>query len=594
MASPRQPCWPGMNAWQRPRVWLRPLASLILLGGLAAWLDITAIVAEVERLSTAWVALALALTLPQVAISAWRWKLTARLLNVRLRWGAALGDYYLATFLNQVLPGGVMGDATRAWRHARESGERGPAVRAVIIERASGQLVLAVMALLTLLSPIWHEPLSAALLQISTQGLAALTASEAVVWLIAIVALIVTAGLIRRLYRKPPRALHGLGGDLYRTLLGAGAWQRQILGSLLVVASYVAVFICAARAIGVELPTAMLLALIPPILMVMAIPLSIAGWGLREGAAALVWVGAGLPPAQGVAVSVAYGLLVLASSLPGALFLLRRRVANASRHGGGSQGQIEQRVVTTGKGSRHGAQRAVEGIDGCQREPRTTGTDQQWRHQQVQVVQHAGLEKSRYRQSTAFYQHSFDSTYGKYVEHGTRLDSGFNSALAQRQHDTFDMLADRADDRRALTDQVQGRRLAGLKDMPLGGQSAARVEHHTQRMTASDQPHAELWIVGIHGTRADQHGIDQCPQPMQMHPALDTVHVMRRPGHGGDAPIETLPKLGNRQWFGARHQRQQAVEQVAHLGTDRAITIPGTATLNFQTKVTQRQGQRHD
>ncbi|SDK77093.1 Uncharacterized membrane protein YbhN, UPF0104 family [Modicisalibacter muralis] len=591
MTAPRQPRWPGIGAWRRPRVWIRPFASLILLGCLVAWLDIAAIVAEFERLSTAWVALALVLTLPQVAISAWRWKLTARLLNVRLRWGAALGDYYLATFLNQVLPGGVIGDATRAWRHARESGARGPAVRAVIIERISGQMVLAAMALLTLLSPIWREPLTTALSQGSIQGPAAITISAAGAWLIACAALIAVGWLIRRLSLKPPPALRGLGSDVYRSLLSASAWPRQMLGSLLVVASYVAVFVCAARAIGVELPIATLLALIPAILMAMAIPLSIAGWGLREGAAALVWVAAGLSPAQGVAVSMAYGLLVLASSLPGALFLVRRRAANASRHGGGGKGQIEQRVVATGKGSRHGTQRAIEGVDRRQREPRPTGTDQQRRHQQMQAVQHAGFEKPRYRQPAALDQHPPKPARGKHVEHRTRLD---DSALAQRQHDTFDMPAHRADSRRARADQVQRRRLAGLKDVPLGRQSATRVEHHAQRIMTIDQPHAEAWIVGIDGARADQHGIDQRPQPMQMPSALDAVHVMRRPGHGRDAPIEALPKLGDRQRLGAGHQRQQAVEQVAHVVVDRSIAMPGAATPNIQTPVAQGQGQRHD
>ena len=60
------------------------------------------------------------------------------------------------------------------------------------------------------------------------------------------------------------------------------------------------------------------------VLLAMAIPLSIAGWGVREGAAALVWQAAGLDPAQGVAISISYGVVILLSSLPGALMLLRR------------------------------------------------------------------------------------------------------------------------------------------------------------------------------------------------------------------------------------------------------------------------------
>ncbi|WP_330218003.1 hypothetical protein [Marinobacter similis] len=54
----------------------------------------------------------------------------------------------------------------------------------------------------------------------------------------------------------------------------------------------------------------------------MVIPLTVAGWGVREGAAAVLWPLAGLPAEQGVALSVAYGALVLISSFPGLAVLL--------------------------------------------------------------------------------------------------------------------------------------------------------------------------------------------------------------------------------------------------------------------------------
>ena len=64
-----------------------------------------------------------------------------------------------------------------------------------------------------------------------------------------------------------------------------------------------------------------LLPLVAPVLVTMLLPVTVAGWGLREGAAAALWHAVGLTAADGVAISVAYGLLVLVSSLPGLLFL---------------------------------------------------------------------------------------------------------------------------------------------------------------------------------------------------------------------------------------------------------------------------------
>jgi hypothetical protein len=49
---------------------------------------------------------------------------------------------------------------------------------------------------------------------------------------------------------------------------------------------------------------------------------SIGGWGPREGATAWVFAAAGLGAERGAATAVAYGIMVLAASLPGGLVLI--------------------------------------------------------------------------------------------------------------------------------------------------------------------------------------------------------------------------------------------------------------------------------
>ena len=102
----------------------------------------------------------------------------------------------------------------------------------------------------------------------------------------------------------------------------------------MVVATYLATYLVAARAVGVETPLPVLLPLVAPVLMSMLIPVTVAGWGLREGAAAVLWGAVGLTAADGVLVSVAYGLLVLAGSAPGAVFLTVGLRRGRSRPGG--------------------------------------------------------------------------------------------------------------------------------------------------------------------------------------------------------------------------------------------------------------------
>ena len=64
-------------------------------------------------------------------------------------------------------------------------------------------------------------------------------------------------------------------------------------------------------------------------LLAMVLP-SVAGWGPREGVTAWAFSAAGLGAEQGAATAVAYGVLVLAPSLPGSLVLIAERLPRRS------------------------------------------------------------------------------------------------------------------------------------------------------------------------------------------------------------------------------------------------------------------------
>ena len=58
------------------------------------------------------------------------------------------------------------------------------------------------------------------------------------------------------------------------------------------------------------------------VLLAMAVPLNVAGWGPREGVAAWAFAAAGLGAGAGVATTVVYGVMSLVAVLPGALVLV--------------------------------------------------------------------------------------------------------------------------------------------------------------------------------------------------------------------------------------------------------------------------------
>ena len=300
---------PGMRA-----LFLRLAVSLGLLLALTGFLDAGELVSRLGQMDAAWVTLAVAISVLQFAVLAWRWRFTAGRLGIDLPYRDALREYYLATFLNQVLPGGVMGDVSRAWRHARAQAHArapgGPAVRAVILERASAQAVMTTVAVVSFLSLPIAFGISSRLALVGAGIACAVAIGGFVIWV-----------------RRPTPTGQSLAGRVWRdthTALVSGlALPVQIASSILVVASYIATYVVAARAVGVDTPLFSLLPLIAPVLLTMLIPMTIAGWGVREGAAAMLWGVVGLTAADGVVISVTYGLLVLLASLPGGLILVR-------------------------------------------------------------------------------------------------------------------------------------------------------------------------------------------------------------------------------------------------------------------------------
>lgn len=307
--------------WRSGLKWL--LAAAVLALVLMA-VDRAALWQILRQADPGWLLLALAVSVAQVVLSAWRWRYTAGRLGLRLGLTTAVKEYYLSTLLNQLLPGGVLGDAGRAVRHglSETPDARGTTVRAVIIERLSGQLVLFPVVLLAL----WWAPLG---IGDSATGWLSGMGNGAAWW--SALLIIAGLGLTVFLLRWARVQLLKLGRDIRQSLLHWPALPIQSVTSLLVISSYIVVFWLVAQALQITTLASVLLPLIPLTLLAMLVPFTVSGWGVREGAAAALWALSGLPAAEGVAISVGYGLVILAASLPGLWVLLRLQVKQQVR-----------------------------------------------------------------------------------------------------------------------------------------------------------------------------------------------------------------------------------------------------------------------
>ncbi|WP_326554522.1 lysylphosphatidylglycerol synthase transmembrane domain-containing protein [Micromonospora sp. NBC_01813] len=320
--------------------WVRLIGGLGILAVLAWRLGTGAFLDSLRVIDVGTLLIAAGIGLLTTIASAWRWCLVVRGMGMTLPLGGAIADYYRSIFLNAALPGGVLGDVHRAVRHGREVSDVGRGVRAVVLERTAGQLVLFAVAagvLLTLPVPAPAPLVTGA--QVAVVG----------VVLVAAVAVLVVAVRGRRQASvpdqglgQPPaattaparswwaRAVRRTIADLRGGLLARRTWPGVLALSVVALAGHLATFVVAARAAGSTAPLHQLAPLMVLALLAMAVPLNVGGWGPREGVTAWAFGAAGLGAGLGLTVAVVYGLLALTASLPGAGVLAVRGLRKLS------------------------------------------------------------------------------------------------------------------------------------------------------------------------------------------------------------------------------------------------------------------------
>jgi len=289
---------------------LRLVATLGVLALLWAALDMAAVAEALARADPRWLLLGGLALVAQTMLSATRWRLTAARLGQRITRRRAVSEYFLAQVLNQSLPGGVLGDAGRAVRGRSQVG-LGTAAQAVVFERLAGQLGLLALFSAGLFASLLAGartpvPQHAALLGLGGLALAGIAVSAIA-----------------------SRAVPRIAQAFHKAVLDPDVLPRQTVLSLGTAACNLAAFAFCARAVGVHLTWLDAVTLVPLILLTMVLPVTISGWGLREGTAAALLPLAGVAPAAAFAASVVFGLTVAASSLPGLLPLARGRPTEA-------------------------------------------------------------------------------------------------------------------------------------------------------------------------------------------------------------------------------------------------------------------------
>jgi uncharacterized membrane protein YbhN (UPF0104 family) len=290
---------------------LQVLLTLAAFGAIALFWDVRSLFRSLGNLGLQSWLLALAISAAQIVLLVVRWREVIRALSFGARLRTLVVGTLTERFVNQILPSTLGGDAVRIGQLVADGVNTNAAALSVFFDRCLG-----ILALVLLTAAGWPAVVGAtagsevtrpigAVVVIALAGVAAVAALPAR-WLEGIV------GTVRGTRLWALGALAERTHQLFRTRAFAG----HALGAALAVqASFCALFAVIGAAIAPQSSWLALAAFAPMIMLVSLIPLSVGGWGVREGAAILLLAGAGVASHDALAISVLFGMVQLVTGL---------------------------------------------------------------------------------------------------------------------------------------------------------------------------------------------------------------------------------------------------------------------------------------
>ncbi|MFN4283660.1 MAG: YbhN family protein [Alphaproteobacteria bacterium] len=299
---------------------LAMIGKAVLTAGLLWWLaarvDTDSAFAAFGRFDAPMLLGALALASLQIILAGWRFVLIVFLCGQRIGQAFALRATLIGAFFSQLLVTFISGDAIRAWLLSRQGMSVGRAVEAVLLDRVIGVIALLLLVFAGFADFVAALP-DAAMRHSAILLVAAVSA---------VAAGFLAFGRIDAVTRKIFRPWPWLG-DLAaagRHLFAGGRTAiAALVLALAIQALSVAIFYLLFRGLGLTLSWRECFAVVPMVMLITMIPISFAGWGLRESALIIALAGHGFAESDVLAASIAFGLAILAASLPGAVAWLR-------------------------------------------------------------------------------------------------------------------------------------------------------------------------------------------------------------------------------------------------------------------------------
>lgn len=302
------------------KIMLRAVVSLLVLALIARSVDPGHAWDVLQRARWDLLALALLMQFGSTAIAAYRWQLIMRNLKFGQTFSFYFRSYFKGMFFNQALPASIGGDAVRVLDMAGRGFRKRDALYGVMVDRVTGLGALISLSLLAYLvrPDLLPAKVYYAILAIFAAGAIGFSG-------------LLLLSRTRWLDHNPRLAL--LKSISTRLPQAFSAHRLQLLVSSLLIPLFALLgFFATGWALGLRYDLTTYFAIVPPAIVLTIIPVSIAGWGVREGALVGLFSLIGANKTTVLMMSLLYGLALIVVSLPGLVIFLKghqRRPAKA-------------------------------------------------------------------------------------------------------------------------------------------------------------------------------------------------------------------------------------------------------------------------
>lgn len=286
--------------------------SIAIIGYILSKFDLLAVWEIIQNARFELIAAALIVQVLSQTVAAYRWSLIMAMLKFQHAFGFYLRSYFKGSLFNQVLPTSIGGDAFRVAEVSAHGGLIREAFYGVFIDRIVGLVGLLLLNLLA-------NSLQSNLLPYEVFMAINLILGLALFGLFILMAVHKFHFFNRHKVTRPFYQLSERFRFIYKTPKRIS--QQLGLSILIHLLSMIAIF-GIGHSVGINEPLVNYLVIIPPAILLTILPISFAGWGVREGALVVLFMMIGIDEAQVIAMSILYGLLLIVSALPGVYFYL--------------------------------------------------------------------------------------------------------------------------------------------------------------------------------------------------------------------------------------------------------------------------------